>query len=410
MSKEAAVEKNQPIRDGDHIPTGKKVILGIQHTFTMFGATVLVPLITGLDISVALFMAGLGTLFFHLVTKRKVPVFLGSSFAFIAPMLMVSEMYGMQYVQGGIVAAGLTYVVIAGLVYAFGHEKIVEYFPPIVTGPIIMIIGLKLAPTAISMASENWLLALVSLVIVTGVSVYAKGFLQVLPVLCGLVGGYIFAVLTGNVDFTPIREAALFGFPNFTLPKFNLESIMIIAPIAAATVVEHIGNILVVGTTVEEDYIKSPGLHRTLIGDGIATSVSAFFGGPANTTYAENTGVLALTKIYHPVIMRIAACFAIILGVMPKLGAVITTIPSAIVGGISIVLFGMIASVGGRSLVENQVDFTSSRNLIIAAVIFVIGLGGAILPVEIGSVKFTLESMALAAIAGIVLNKVLPKN
>lgn len=389
---------------------GKKIILGMQHTFTMFGATVLVPLITGLDISVALFMAGIGTLFFHFVTKKKVPVFLGSSFAFIAPMLMVSEMYGMQFVQGGIVVAGLTYVLLAGLVYAFGHEKIVEYFPPIVTGPIIMIIGLKLAPTAIDMASQNWLLALVSLLIVVGISIYAKGFLQVLPVLCGLVGGYVFAAVTGNVDFTPIKEAALFGLPNFTFPKFNLESIMIIAPIAVATVVEHIGNILVVGTTVEDDYIKTPGLHRTLLGDGIATSLSAFFGGPANTTYAENTGVLALTKIYHPVIMRIAACFAIILGVMPKLGAVISTIPTSIVGGISIVLFGMIASVGGRSLVENQVDFTSSRNLIIAAVIFVIGLGGAILPVEIGTVKFTLESMALAAIAGILLNKVLPKD
>ncbi|ABW18416.1 uracil-xanthine permease family protein [Alkaliphilus oremlandii] len=410
MSKETTFEKNQPIRDGDYIPMGKKIILGMQHTFTMFGATVLVPLITGLDISVALFMAGIGTLFFHFVTKKKVPVFLGSSFAFIAPMLMVSEMYGMQFVQGGIVVAGLTYVLLAGLVYAFGHEKIVEYFPPIVTGPIIMIIGLKLAPTAIDMASQNWLLALVSLLIVVGISIYAKGFLQVLPVLCGLVGGYVFAAVTGNVDFTPIKEAALFGLPNFTFPKFNLESIMIIAPIAVATVVEHIGNILVVGTTVEDDYIKTPGLHRTLLGDGIATSLSAFFGGPANTTYAENTGVLALTKIYHPVIMRIAACFAIILGVMPKLGAVISTIPTSIVGGISIVLFGMIASVGGRSLVENQVDFTSSRNLIIAAVIFVIGLGGAILPVEIGTVKFTLESMALAAIAGILLNKVLPKD
>jgi len=410
MSKQAVVEKHQPIRDGDHIPTGKKLILGLQHTFTMFGATVLVPLITGIDISVTLFMAGVGTLFFHLLTKKKIPVFLGSSFAFIAPMLMVSEMYGSQYVQGGIVVAGLTYVVLAALVYAFGHEKIVEYFPPIVTGPIIMVIGLKIAPVAINMANENWLLAVVSLIIVIAVSIYAKGFLQVLPVLCGLVGGYIFAAATGNVDFTLVREAALFGLPNFTLPKFNLESIMIIAPIAVATVVEHIGNILVVGTTVEEDYIESPGLHRTLLGDGLATSISAFFGGPANTTYAENTGVLALTKIYHPVIMRVAACFAIILGVMPKLGAVISTIPSSIVGGISIVLFGMIASVGGRSLVENKVDFTSSKNLIVAAVIFVLGLGGAVLPVKFGAINFTIEGMALAAIAGIILNKVLPNE
>lgn len=410
MSKQVVVEENQPIRDGDHIPMGKKVILGIQHTFTMFGATVLVPLITGIDVSVALFMAGLGTLLFHFLTKKKVPVFLGSSFAFIAPMLMVTELYGLPYMQGGIVVAGITYIIMSGLVYVFGYEKIVEYFPPIVTGPIIMVIGLKLAPTAIDMANQNWLLAIVSLVIVTGVSIYAKGFLKVLPVLCGLVGGYIFAAVTGNIDFTPVREAALFGLPNFTFPKFNLDSIMIIAPIAVATVVEHIGNILVVGTTVEEDFIKSPGLHRTLLGDGLATSISAFFGGPANTTYAENTGVLALTKIYHPVIMRIAACFAIILGIMPKLGAVISTIPSAIVGGISIVLFGMIASVGGRSLVENKVDFTSSKNLIIAAVIFVLGLGGAVLPIKFGAVGFTIEGMALAAIVGIILNKVLPNS
>ncbi len=410
MSKEAAVEKNQPIRNGDPIPTGKKLILGMQHTFTMFGATVLVPLITGIDISVALFMAGIGTLLFHFLTKNKVPVFLGSSFAFIAPMMMVSGLYGQAYVQGGIVVAGLTYVVMAGLVYFFGHEKIVEYFPPIVTGPIIMVIGLKLAPTAIDMASQNWLLAVVSLVIVIGISIFAKGFLQVLPVLCGLIGGYAFAAFTGHIDFTAVGEAALFGLPNFTLPKFNLESIMIIAPIAVATVVEHIGNIIVVGTTVEEDFIESPGLHRTLLGDGLATSFSAFFGGPANTTYAENTGVLALTKIYHPVIMRVAAVFAIILGVMPKLGAIINTIPAAIVGGISIVLFGMIASVGGRSFVENKIDFTSSRNLIIAAVIFVLGLGGATLPVNIGSISFTIEGMALAAIVGIILNKVLPSD
>jgi len=410
MSKQVVVEKHQPIRNGDHIPMGKMLILGLQHTFTMFGATVLVPLITGIDISVALFMAGLGTLLFHFLTKKKVPVFLGSSFAFIAPMLMVSEMYGPRYVQGGIVVAGITYIVMSGLVYAFGHEKIVEYFPPIVTGPIIMVIGLKLAPVAIDMANQNWMLAVVSLLIVTAVSIYAKGFLKVLPVLCGLVGGYIFAVATGNVDFTPVREAALFGLPNFTLPMFNLESVMIIAPIAVATVVEHIGNILVVGTTVEEDYIESPGLHRTLLGDGLATSISAMFGGPANTTYAENTGVLALTKIYHPVIMRVAACFAIILGVMPKLGAVISTIPAAIVGGISIILFGMIASVGGRSLIENKVDFTLSKNLIVAAVIFVLGLGGVVLPVKLGAVNFTIEGMALAAIVGIVFNKVLPNE
>lgn len=409
----------------NQISLQKKIILGIQHTFTMFGATVLVPIITGFDISVALFMAGIGTLLFHLVTNGKIPAFLGSSFAFIAPIMSVlllktgtnaaeeafgSPLFGeaLAYAQGGLVVAGIVYLLMAGLVAIFGVEKIISFFPPIVTGPIILVIGLKLAPTAIDMASGNWFLAIVSFGIVTAVSIYGRGFLKVLPVLIGLTGGYIVALITGNVDFTPMKEAAWVGVPAFRMAKFSFETIMIVAPIAVATMIEHIGDVLAIGTTVNKDFIKNPGLHRTLIGDGLATSISAMFGGPANTTYSENTGVLALTRVHDPFIIRIAAVFAILLGIMPKIGAVIKTIPTSVVGGISIVLFGMIASIGAKSLVEHNIDFGKSRNLIISAVILVLGLGGASLPVPYFNV--TLEGMALAAIIGIILNKILPKD
>lgn len=391
------------------ISLNKKVILGVQHTFTMFGATVLVPIITGFDISVALFMAGMGTLLFHLITKGKVPAFLGSSFAFIAPVMAAMAASDMQYAQGGLVVAGLIYLVMAGLISIFGTEKIVSFFPPIVTGPIIIVIGLKLAPVAIDMASGNWMLAIVSFAIVTAVSVYGKGFLKVLPVLVGLFGGYLVAVVTGNVDFSGILSAGWFGVPHFTIAKFNLSTIMMVAPVAIATMVEHIGDVIAIGATTGKNFMKDPGLKRTLIGDGIATSLSAMFGGPANTTYSENIGVLALTKVHNPVIMRIAAVFAIILGIMPKLGAIISSVPSSVVGGISIVLFGMIASIGARTLVDNQIDFNKSRNLLISAVILVLGLGGASLPVNLAGANFAIEGMALAAIVGIILNKILPQ-
>jgi len=408
------VTKNEAldiIRDEDTLPLSKTLVLGLQHTFTMFGATVLVPIITGMNISVALFMAGIGTLLFHFLTKGKVPAFLGSSFAFIAPIIAVATHpdFGMEYAQGGIVVAGLIYLVVAGLVYAFGVEKVVNFFPPVVTGPIIMVIGLKLAPVAIDMAKGNWMLAIVAFVTVAIVSIYAKGFFKLLPVLVGLIVGYIVALATGNVDFAAVGQANAVGLPAFKMAKFNFSAVMMVAPIAIATVVEHIGDVLAIGATVEKDFMKSPGLHRTLLGDGIATSLSAMFGGPANTTYSENTGVLALTGVHKTLIMRVAAVCAIILGMSPKLGAFISTIPTAVVGGISIVLFGMIAAIGGRTLVENKVDFTKSRNLIIAAVILVLGLGGASLPVNIGTVSFHVEGMALAAIVGIVLNKVFPQ-
>ena len=395
----------------DDLTTGKKVVLGIQHTFTMFGATVLVPILTGMNISVALFMAGIGTLFFHLITSGKMPVFLGSSFAFIAPIIGAAQAFGMPYAQGGIVIAGLVYLVLALLVGLFGAEKVISFFPPIVTGPIIIIIGLTLAPVAIGGASASWGLALVSFLIVAVVAVFTKGFIQVLPVLCGLFGGYLIALVTGNVDFTPIREAKWIGLPEFTMAKFNADAIIMVAPVAIATMVEHIGDVIAISATAGKDFIKSPGLHRTLIGDGLATSISALFGGPANTTYSENTGVLALTRQYNPIVMRIAACFAILLAIVPKLSAIISTIPGAVIGGISIVLFGMIASIGARTLVENNVDFKNPRNLFIAAVILVLGLGGTEIVIPFGSsFKLTLSALAVAAIVGIILNKVLPEK
>jgi uracil permease len=388
----------------DDLTVGKKVVLGVQHTFTMFGATVLVPIITGLDISVALLMAGVCTLWFHLITQGKVPVFLGSSFAFIPPILAVAAMpeYGLPYAQGGIVVSGVVYILFSILVYIFGAKRIISFFPAIVTGPIIIMIGLMLAPVAIGSASENWILACVSIVVVGAVAIFTKGFIKVLPVLCGLLIGYIVAAITGNVDFTPIKEAAWIGLPKFTIAKFNIDMIMIVAPVAIATMVEHIGDMVAIRALTGKDVIVNPGLHRTLLGDGVASSISAFFGGPANTTYSENTGVLALTRVFNPIVMRIAACFAILISVIPKLSAFISTIPSAVIGGISIVLFGMIASVGVRNLMESKVDFQKPRNMIIFAIVIVLGLG-------LGDIRILyLSPLAFAAIVGIVLNKVLP--
>ncbi len=397
------------ITDVKELGVPKMMTLGMQHAFTMFGATILVPIITGLDISVSLFLAGVGTLLFHLITKGKVPAFLGSSFAFIAPMLAVAETHGLEYARGGIVVAGAVYLILAALMKVFGTDRVIKFFPPVVTGPIIIVIGLKLAPVAIGMASGDWALAFIAFALVTAVSVYAKGFLKVIPVIIGLIVTYLIAVVWGKVDFTAVKDAEYFGVPAFEFAKFNLSAVLTVAPIALATMVEHVGDVIAIGATVDKDFIKDPGLPRTLLGDGVATMMSAFFGGPANTTYSENTGVLALTRAWDPVIMRIAAVFAIILGLIPKLGGLIATIPTAIIGGISIILFGMIASIGARTLVENQVDFNKARNLIITATIVVLGLGGAAMPINIGDMSVTIEGMALAAIAGIVLNIILPE-
>ncbi|MBS3872106.1 MAG: NCS2 family nucleobase:cation symporter [Firmicutes bacterium] len=401
------LQREPAIRAGDEISLNKQLVFGLQHLFTMFGATVLVPILTGLNISVALFTAGVGTLFFHWVTKGKVPVFLGSSFAFIAALQLVIKEHGLGAAQGGIIAAGLVYLGVAALVYFVGPGILHRLFPPIVIGPVIAVIGLSLAPVAIKMSTGNWGLAIFSLSIVVSVSMFFKGFFKMVPVLFGLAGGYLAALVFGLVDFTPIQEAAWLAVPPFTWPTFNLAAIAIMAPIAIATAVEHFGDIMAVGTTVENDFVKDPGLHRTLIGDGIATAIAGFFGGPANTTYSENTGVLALTRVWHPVIMRWAAVLAIGIAFVQKIGGFISTIPTAVVGGIAIILFGMIAAIGVRTVVENKVDMSKSRNLIVSSVIFVLGIGGAAFNLG-GGVKF--EGIGLAAIVGILLNQLLPQE
>ncbi|ABY93631.1 MULTISPECIES: uracil-xanthine permease family protein [Thermoanaerobacter] len=400
-------ELSGPIKEGDKISLLQLLILGLQHTFTMFGATVLVPLLTGLDVGVALFTAGIGTLWFHLVTKRKVPIFLGSSFAFIAPVALVVKQWGVPAAQGGIIVAGLLYGLMAVLVYFLGREFMENLLPPVVTGPIIMVIGLNLAPVAIKSASQNWMVALIVLTTVILVSMYGRGFFKLVPVLVGLIVGYGVSLIFGIVDLKPVQEAALFAVPAFTKPEFNPAAIGLIAPVAVATIVEHVGDVLAVGATVQKDFVKDPGLHRTLIGDGIATSLAGLFGGPANTTYSENTGVLALTGVWKPEVMRVAAVMAMILSTCQKLTALIRTVPEPVIGGISIILFGMIASIGIRTVVENAVDFKKSRNLIISSAILVFGIGGAVVNLWGG---IQLGGVGLAAIIGIILNQVLPKE
>ena len=411
------------IYDARQLGIPKMLILGIQHTFAMFGATVLVPIITGLDVSTTLLMAGLGTLLFHLITKGKVPAFLGSSFAFLGGFSAVAPRLAdgsantelLPYACGGVVVSGLIYVVLAALIKVFGVRKIMRFFPPVVTGPIIISIGLILAPTAISNCAENWLLAFVALVIIIVCNIWGRGMVKILPILIGVIGSYIVALLMGEVDFTAINESSVVGValhPS-TFSKFSISACITIAPIALATMMEHIGDIAAISATAQKNYLADPGLHRTLLGDGLATSLAGIFGGPANTTYGENTGVLALTKVYDPKVMRIAAVFAIALSFFPKVGAAIQTIPTAIIGGISFVLYGMISAVGVRNIVENQVDFTNSRNLIIAAVILVSALGfnsvgGINIPVF--GLVINLSGLAIAAIAGILLNAILPGN
>ncbi len=407
VNAKASSKVSGPIRANDQLPTPQLLILGLQHAFTMFGATILVPILTGLSISVALFTAGIGTLWFHFVTRGKVPVFLGSSFAFIAPVALVVSQSGIPAAQGGIIVAGLIYCVMALLIKYLGREFMEKILPPVVTGPVIMVIGLNLAPVAIGSASQNWVIALIVLATAIIINIYVKGFFRLIPVIISLMVGYVVSMLFGIVDTTPIQQAQWFAIPDFTWPVFDVAAIGLIAPVAIATMVEHVGDVLAVGATVEEDFVKDPGLHRTLIGDGVGTALAGIFGGPANTTYSENTGVLALTKVWKPSVMRVAAVMAIGLSLIQKLGSFIQTIPEPVIGGISIVLFGMIASVGVRTVVENNVDFKKNRNLLIASVILVVGIGGAMITIW-GNLQF--GGMGLAAIIGIILNQILPKD
>ncbi len=398
------------------------LVLGLQHAFTMFGATVLVPYLTGVPVNVALFTAGLGTLIFHLLTKWKVPVFLGSSFAYIAPInavilyyANVSDKFGsvpeamaagvaitpdmIAYATGGILIAGLVQVGIAILIKAIGVKKFEKLFPPAVAGTIIAVIGLNLAPVAINMASSNWWIAIVALGTAVVVRLYTKGFTRMIPVMCGIIVGYIVAAITGNVSMTAVAEAGWIGMPQFILPKFSLYALSIVVPVALAPTIEHFGDIFAVSAITGKKFFEDPGIHRTLSGDGIATAVAGLLGGPANTTYSENTGVLAITKVFNPVVMRIAAIFAIILSFVPKVGAFIQSIPVSVMGGIEILLFGMIAAVGMRTLIENRVK-VDGKNLIIISVMLVIGIGGA--SIGLGNVRF--EGIGLAALVGLILN------
>ncbi len=408
--------------------TGKNCLLGFQHVFAMFGATVLVPLITGLNVSTTLFAAGVGTLLFHLCTKNRVPAFLGSSFAFlggfgtIAPMLLdengaatIPNVEMLPYACGGIVCAGVVYILMAGLIKVFGIQKVMRFFPPIVTGPIIISIGLILAPTAVANAQTNWILAIIALSVIVVCNIWGKGMVKIIPILLGVVASYLVALATGNVDLGSVMDSnvAFFGSPIIpsTFAKFNLTAIITILPIALVAMMEHIGDVAAISATTEKNYITDPGLHRTLLGDGIATMFAGFVGGPANTTYGENTGVLALTKVFDAAIVRLAAIIAIVLSFSPKFDAVVNSIPTAIIGGISFILYGMISAIGVRNIVENQIDFTKSRNLIIAAVILVSALGlTSGITMQIADMSITFSSLAVAAILGILLNAVLPGN
>ncbi|MDD5938659.1 MAG: uracil-xanthine permease family protein [Clostridiales bacterium] len=423
----------EPIRDARSLGVPKMLILGLQHMFAMFGATILVPILVNqyglpLNIQTTLFFAGFGTLFFHVCTRMKVPAFLGSSFAFLGGFAtmagMDSGIYAgmeaaekLQYACGGIVVAGLLYLVLALVIKVVGVHKVMRFLPPVVTGPIIICIGLNLAPSAVSNASTCWWLALLAIGIIIVANIWGKGMVKIIPILLGVVGAYLVAVVAGKVDFSEVKDAALLGFQPFvtnfsgSVAKFDLSAILVMAPIAIASMMEHIGDMSAISATVGENFIEDPGLHRTLIGDGIATSLAGLFGGPSNTTYGENTGVLVLSRVYDPRVIRLAALYAIILSFSPKFAAVIGSLPSAIIGGVSFILYGMISAIGVRNIVENQVDLTNSRNLIIAAVILVCGLGfSSGITFQVGSASVTLTGLAIAAIVGILLNAILPGN
>lgn len=432
------MNSHAPIKDASQLGMPKMLILGLQHLFAMFGATILVPILVnnyfegqGLSVQVTLFFAGIGTLFFHLCSKLKVPAFLGSSFAFLGGFHTVANLNTgifknmtmgekLPYACGGIVVAGLLYLILAVVIRMVGIKKVMKFLPPVVTGPIIICIGLSLAPSAITNASQNWLLAIIALAVVIIFNIWGKGIFRILPILMGVVISYLCAIVFNAIgmtnadgsailDFATVKQAAWVGLPDFFICKFNISSILVMAPIAIATMMEHIGDMSAISATVGEDLVTDPGLHRTLIGDGLATSISAMFGGPANTTYGENTGVLELSKVHDPKVIRIAALYAIVLSFIPKMADIIGTMPSAIVGGISFMLYGMISAIGIRNVVENHVDFTHSRNLIIAAVILVCGLGFSDgLTFTVGNTDITLTSLAIAAIAGIILNAIIP--
>ena len=431
-------QKKEAIYDARELGVPKMLLLGLQHMFAMFGATILVPILVntyfngeGLSIQVTLICAGIGTLFFHLCTKLKVPAFLGSSFAFLGGFHTVANLdtgifkdmsmgEKLPYACGGIVVAGALYLVLALVVKLVGIKRVMRFLPPVVTGPIIICIGLSLAPSAVNNAKTNWILAIIAFAVIVIFNIWGKGMFKIIPILMGVVISYVVAFILfkcgvhnpdGSAIFTfkAVKDAGWVDLPPFQLCKFNITSILVMAPIALATMMEHIGDISAISATTGNNFIKDPGLHRTLIGDGLATAFAAAFGGPANTTYGENTGVLELSRVYDPRVVRLAAVYAILLSFSPKVAECIGSLPASIIGGVSFMLYGMISAIGVRNVVENKVDFTKSRNLIVAAVILVSGLGfGNGITFTVAGTSITLTSLAIAAILGIALNAILP--
>lgn len=441
------MNENQPIRDARTLGLPKMLLLGLQHMFAMFGATILVPILVntyfrdacgenltkGLTVSITLFCAGFGTLLFHVCTKFKVPAFLGSSFAFLGGFSTIANLNtgiyaGMSandkaaYACGGVVIAGLFYLLFALVIKIVGVKRVMRYLPPVVTGPVIICIGLSLASSAIGNASTNWFLALIALGVIIVFNIWGKGMFKIIPILMGVVISYAAAVImnmcgitnpdgSAVLDFASVAQSGWVGLPNFQLCKFDVTAILVMAPIAIATMMEHVGDMSAISATVGENFLAKPGLHRTLMGDGLATALAGIFGGPANTTYGENTGVLELSHVYDPRVIRLAAVFAIIISFIPKVSAIISTMPSSIIGGVSFMLYGMISAIGVRNVVENEVDLTKSRNLIIAGVIFVCGLGfSSGITFNVAGTSITITALAIAAISGILLNMILPGN
>ena len=423
-----AKDSPDAIYDARKLGAPKMAIFGLQHMFAMFGATILVPVLTGLPVSTTLLFAGVGTLLFHLLSKGKVPAFLGSSFAFIAGYAAIApngEADLLPYACLGVACSGLLYLVLSALFKVFGPKRVMRFFPPVVTGPIVIAIGLILASSAIGNASTNWLVAIAAIAVIVVCNIWGRGMIKIIPILLGVVAAYVVAALVGEVDFTSVVEAPWIGLPVqwdstvFSLFGANfdaglaLTAVITIMPLALATMIEHIGDVSAISSTCNRNYIAEPGLHRTLLGDGLATILASLFGAPANTTYGENTGVLALTRVFDPRVIRIAACFAIVFSFCPKFEAVIGAMPACVIGGVSLVLYGMISAVGIRNLVENHVDFMKSRNVLITALILVLSLGiaysaaGAIV-VPVGGITISLSGLAVGSIVGILMNVVLP--
>ncbi|MBR5671830.1 MAG: uracil-xanthine permease [Spirochaetales bacterium] len=439
--------KGEPIRDAKLLGTGSMLLMGLQHMVAMFGATVLVPILVGgffkdatgepisqgMTVAVTLFCAGFGTLVFHVCSKFKVPAFLGSSFAFLGGFYTVANLNSgiyanlganekAAYACGGVVVAGLAYFILALIIKLVGMKKVMRFLPPVVTGPIIICIGLSLAGSAIGNASTNWFLAIITLATIIVFNVWGKGLFRIIPILMGIAVSYVIALImhmagitnpdgSAIFNFAAIGESSWVGVPAFKFCKFDITAVLVMAPIAIASMMEHIGDMSAISATTSTNFLADPGLHRTLMGDGLATALAGLVGGPSNTTYGENTGVLELSRVFDPKVVRLAAIYAIILSFIPKFSAIISTMPTAIIGGISFMLYGMISAIGVRNIVENRVDLTKSRNLIIAGVIFVCGLGfSSGLTFNIGSTSITLTALAIAAIAGIVLNAILPGN